>query len=49
MAQFFPNRGLSKEETYRLLFGTELDAKDFHKRPMSKFKHDILKELGIIV
>lgn len=44
----FPEANLSKEEVYRLVFGTEIDIKNFHKRPMSKFKHDILKELGVI-
>ena len=44
----FPSSGLSKELVYRLAFGTELNSKDFHKRPMSKFKHDILTQLGII-
>lgn len=39
---------MSENEIYRLAFGTELDSKDFHKRPMSKFKYDILKELEII-
>ena len=39
---------LSKNEIYRILFGTELDVKNFHKRPLSKFKHDVLKELKII-
>lgn len=44
----FPNNRLSYQEIYRLLFGTELDSVDFHKRPLSKFKSDILKVLGII-
>jgi|GEM_PF-376350 len=44
----FPHARLSDELIYRLAFGTELNKKDFHKRPMSKFKHDILKELRII-
>jgi hypothetical protein len=44
----FPGANLTDDEIYRLAFGTELNSKDFHKRPMSKFKHDILKELGII-
>lgn len=48
MADLFPKIGLSKEEVYCLLFGVELSEKDYHKRPMSKFKHDILKELGIL-
>lgn len=44
----FPNKELSYNEIYRLLFGTELNSIDFHKRPLSKFKSDILKNLGII-
>ncbi|NOZ45169.1 MAG: hypothetical protein GXO79_00145 [Chlorobi bacterium] len=39
---------VSKQELYRLAFGTELLEVDFIKRPFSKFKKDILKELGII-
>lgn len=35
-------------EVYRMLFGTELCHKDFGKRPLSKLKYDILKDLGII-
>ncbi len=41
----YPNANLSYEEVYRLAFGTELNSKDFHKRPMSKFKKDIITEL----
>lgn len=38
----------SQEEAYRILFGTEqLEEKD-NNRPLSKFKRDILKELGVI-
>lgn len=48
LKSIFPGANLTDNEIYRLAFGTELDSKDFHKRPMSKFKHDILKELGII-
>ena len=48
MAAFFPKTGLTEEETYKLLFGTECDEMNFHKRPFSKFKRDILIELGII-
>lgn len=44
----FPKNSLPTYEVYRLLFGTEIDSVDFHKRPLSKFKHDILKKLGII-
>ena len=38
----------SKEEIYRIVFGTEYDESNFIDRPFSKFKNDILKELGII-
>ena len=38
----------SKEELYRLAFGTELDSSKFNLRPLSKFKRDILEELKII-
>jgi hypothetical protein len=48
MQNFFPKSSLSKQEVFRLLFGTELDSKDFHKRPLSKFKNDILQKLDII-
>lgn len=41
-------REVDKKDAYRLLFGVEIDPKDFHKRPFSKFKYDILKELGVI-
>ncbi len=44
----FPKANLTDELIYRLAFGVELNKADFHKRPMSKFKHDILKELKII-
>ncbi|WP_280673015.1 MULTISPECIES: hypothetical protein [unclassified Dysgonomonas] len=39
---------MSKKELYRLAFGTELLSEDFINKPLSKFKRDILKELGII-
>lgn len=39
---------MSQEELYRLAFGTEYLEENFSKRPFSKFKSDILKELGII-
>lgn len=38
----------SKSEVYRMLFGTELEPKDFGKRPLSKLKYDILKYLKVI-
>jgi hypothetical protein len=39
---------ISKNEMYRLVFGVEFDSSEFHNRPFSKFKKDILKELEII-
>lgn len=39
---------LSDEEMYRIVFGTEKDSDKFVNRPFSKFKKDILEELGII-
>ena len=43
----FDKLHISKSEAYRLIFGVEYNEIDFHKRPVSKFKCDILKELGI--
>jgi len=48
MAAFFPESGLSERETLRMLFGIESQAENYHLMPMSKFKNDILCELGII-
>lgn len=39
---------VSKEDLYRIVFGTEFDSSNFINRPFSKFKSDILKELGVI-
>ncbi len=39
---------LPEEEIYRLLFGVYYSEADFHKRPLSKFKYDILKQLDMI-
>ncbi|MBF2708567.1 HNH endonuclease [Flavobacterium soyangense] len=36
---------MSKEEIYRMIFGIEIKEEDYHKRPFSKFKHDIIEEL----
>jgi len=48
LKEIFPDANLTEQEVYRLAFGVELNPEDFHKRPMSKFKFDILKELGIL-
>lgn len=39
---------VSDEELYRLAFGTYMEEASFDKRPLSRMKRDILKELGII-
>ncbi|GAA4026418.1 hypothetical protein GCM10022386_07280 [Flavobacterium cheonhonense] len=39
---------ISEEEIYRLAFGVHIDEAKFDRRPLSKMKKDILKELGII-
>lgn len=39
---------VDKKDAYRILFGVEIDPNEFHKRPFSKFKYDILKELKVI-
>ncbi|OBW40664.1 hypothetical protein AB670_02986 [Chryseobacterium sp. MOF25P] len=36
---------MSKEEAYRMVFGIEINEEDYHKRPFSKFKKDIIEEL----
>ncbi len=38
----------SKEEMYRTLFCTEMMESEFHKKPLSKFKSDIIKKLNLI-
>lgn len=36
---------MSKEEAHRMVFGIETKEEDYHKRPFSKFKKDIIDEL----
>lgn len=48
LKESFPGATLSDDEIYRMVFGTEINSFDFHKRPFSKFKYDILKELRVI-
>lgn len=36
---------VSKRDAYRMIFGIEMVTKDYLKRPFSKFKMDILKQL----
>ena len=42
----FPHK--TKEDIYCMFFGTKLHEEDFLDRPMSKFKYDILKKVGVI-
>lgn len=44
----FGNLKISEQDKFRLIFGIELEVESLHKRPFSKFKKDILKELNII-
>lgn len=39
---------MTKPEVYRILFGTAYEQENYHKRPLSKFKRDILKKLGML-
>jgi len=39
---------LTTKEIYRIAFGTEYEESDFYKRPLSKFKSDVLKQMGVI-
>lgn len=41
----FEGLNLSQEEAYRMIFGIEINEDSYHKRPFSKFKHDIIEEL----
>lgn len=41
----FKELSISKEETYRMIFGIEIKEEDSHIRPFSKFKKDIIEEL----
>jgi len=36
---------MSKEDIYRMISGIEVKEEKYYKRPFSKFKHDIIKEL----
>lgn len=41
----FDRLKVGENEIYRLVFGIESEAANFHKRPFSKFKKDIIDEL----
>jgi hypothetical protein len=40
----FKDAGLTYEEVYRIAFGVEYFEDDHFKKPLSKFKKDILKD-----
>ncbi|GHU55910.1 hypothetical protein FACS189411_05310 [Bacteroidia bacterium] len=44
----YKDLGVSYEEAYRIAFGVHYTEIDFEKRPFSKLKKDILKELGVV-
>ena len=39
---------INKSDLYRLAFGVYIEESNFEKRPLSRMKKDLLKELGII-
>lgn len=45
LEETFVGLKISKEERYRLIFGVELHETDYHKKPLSKFKNDIINQL----
>ena len=36
------NTKLTEKEVYRIMFGVEYEDENFHKRPLSKLKKDLL-------
>lgn len=49
LAKSFPKlKTFTTGDVYRMHFGAEKDEVDFYKKPMSKFKKDILKKLKLI-
>lgn len=45
MEKTFKSLPISEKEKYRLIFGIEIEEKDYYKRIMSKFKSDIVRKL----
>ncbi len=45
LTKTFKDISISNEEVYRMIFGVETNDENFHKRPFSKFKRDIINEL----
>jgi hypothetical protein len=48
LTQIMSDLKLSQEEAYRILFGSEMFPDKDNDRPLSKFKRDIAKQLGLI-
>ncbi|MDO3423717.1 hypothetical protein QWT87_02375 [Chryseobacterium sp. APV1] len=44
----FQGLRISKDEIYRLVFGIEIKEENYHKRPFSKFKKDIIDKILLI-
>jgi hypothetical protein len=44
----YKHLGINREEIYKLAFGVHYNEDDFVRRPFSKIKKDILKELGVL-
>lgn len=42
----FPDK--TEQDIYRMVFGAEMNPLHFGNRPMSKFKHDLLKQMMVI-
>jgi len=48
LRRILKDTSISNEEIYRLAFSTYINDKDFDKRPLSRMKRDLLRELRII-
>lgn len=45
LKKMFTDLTITEREKHRLIFGTEIETKEYHKRIMSKFKSDIVSAL----
>ena len=37
--------GVDESDAYRILFGVEVEEENYLKRPMSKFKNDVMRKI----
>jgi len=37
--------GVDESDAYRILFGVEAEEENYLKRPMSKFKNDVMRKI----